>query len=456
MMTTDLTLRRRLTLTVSRPPLAEHAPLAPLAALAALVLLAPRAAADTWSSTQPVVPIADLGTSTKTLVVDGRFKVRDLNVIVTLMHGDTSQLRVRLRSPSGTIATLIEAVPGTGFTHTVLDDESGAPLPSGSAPYTGSFRPASSLSVFDDEPALGAWALSVDDLSAGVAGTLRCFSLAFNGSTYVAADVPVPLPLEGPAASTLAVPDAFVVADAEVTMTLQHFSTGDLWLSLLPPEPAPPSILLIANEGGPSFGFLGTTLDDQATDPIELAAPSYLGRFPPHAGTLGLGALTGFGSAGDWTLDIFDQDFEDSGVLDAWSLHLVPVKPCGNEASAPNYGAGLAGTLGVPELTADDPVLGETVHVTLGNSSGVLAPALLMGAFAPAALPFKGGTLLVSPAFALQVPLFVVPPAITLNASVPASAFLCGQSLYLQTLQADAGAPHGVALSRGLELSFGN
>ena len=130
--------------------------------------------------------------------------------------------------------------------------------------------------------------------------------------------------------------------------------------------------------------------------------------------------------------------------------------PCGNEATAPNYGAGLAGTLGVPELTADDPVLGETVHVTLGNSSGAPAPALLMGAFAPASLPFKGGTLLVSPAFAFQVPLLAVPPAVTLSASVPADPFLCGQSLYLQLLQADAGAPHGVALSRGLELHFGN
>ena len=426
------------------------------ASLLPLALLAAPAAADTWTSQAPVVALPDLGTASKTLVVGDSFKVRDLNVIVTLVHGDTSQLRVRLRSPSGTIATLIEAVPGTGFTHTVLDDESGTLLPSGSAPYTGSFQPTSPLSGFDDEPALGTWTLSVDDLSAGVHGTMRCFSLAFNGSTYVAGDTPLALPLWGFTSSIQGVPDSFVIADAEVTLTLQHTWTSDLSLKLFPPTPM--SIELIDNVGGGAVfgGFLGTTIDDQATDPIAPAFPAFLGRFPPPATSIGLDALSGTGSAGNWRLEILDNDPQDQGVLHAWSLHLVPVQPCGNEASAPNYGAGLAGTLGVPELTADDPVLGETVHVTLGNSSGAPAPALLMGAFAPAALPFKGGTLLVSPAFAFQLPLLVVPPAVTLNASVPADPFICGQSLYLQLLQADAGAPHGVALSRGLELHFGN
>ena len=421
--------------------------------LSILGALAAPAAADTFTSTAPLVPLPDTGTATKTLVVDSAFAIRDVNVIVTLQHTALSQLRLVLRHPDGTSVLLVHGATGGALTHTVLDDEAAGPL-AGSPPYTGAFQPASPLSDFDDKPAAGAWTLDVEDDVAGGTGTLRGFSLAFNGVTRVSPDVPKRIFDESIFVSELAVGDDLVVADAEVTVTITHGWTSDLEVQLLLPSSL--RVTLTEDQGGfaPGGGFLGTTFDDEATTPLFTAAPLFLGRFPPMPASPPLSAADGSSSAGLWGLRVWDDELEGQGTLDGWSLHLVPQPLCAGQAGATAYGAGLAGTLGVPALESDHPVLGEALHLVLGSSSGAPAPGLLVLGLAPATLPFKGGTLLVSPA--LQVPLLSVPPAMSLSATLPASASLCGQHLYLQWIQADAGAPAGVALSVGLDLLLGS
>jgi subtilisin-like proprotein convertase family protein len=358
-----------------------------------------------------------------------------------------------LRHPDGTAVVLIDGAVGGACTHTVLDDEALGPL-SGAPPYTGAFRPASPLSAFDDKPAAGAWTLEVEDDVAGGSGTLRGFSLAFNGLTRVSPDVPHPILDESAFVSELAVADDLVVADAEVTLTITHGWTSDLEVQLI--LPSFQRVTLAEDQGGfaPGAGFLGTTFDDEATASLGLAFPLFLGRFLPMPTSLPLSAVDGASSAGLWGLRVRDDELEGQGTLDGWSLHLVPQTLCPGQAAATAYGAGLAGTLGAPALASDHPVLGEPLHLELGNSSGAPAPGLLVLGLAPAALPFKGGTLLVSPA--LQVPLVSVPPSLSLSATLPATASLCGQHLYLQWIQADPGAPGGIALSAGLELLLGS
>jgi hypothetical protein len=65
----------------------------------------------------------------------------------------------------------------------------------------------------------------------------------------------------------------------------------------------------------------------------------------------------------------------------------------------------------------------------------------------------KGGTLLVAPF--LTVPLALPVGGLTLSGAIPDDASLYGFDLYLQALEADAGASKGISFTRGLDLYFG-
>lgn len=134
--------------------------------------------------------------------------------------------------------------------------------------------------------------------------------------------------------------------------------------------------------------------------------------------------------------------------------------PCSGRFLA--YGAGLAGSGGVlPELRAVfSPCPGASVALEmrhlLGGSHGSLAWGLQ-----PAALPFKGGALLVNigpPGGLIPMAFPGVGPgggALTLPFTFPDDPALSGVSIYLQVLAADPGAPRGVSQSNGLREQIG-
>jgi WD40 repeat protein len=120
-----------------------------------------------------------------------------------------------------------------------------------------------------------------------------------------------------------------------------------------------------------------------------------------------------------------------------------------------NYGVGYSGTLGIPNLTASaNPVFGTTFDVDVDNSLGAATPALLLAGLNQASIPTSaGGTLLVD--ILLIAPIVVAAGGDALSASIPQDPALCGVSLDLQVLEADAGAPHGISFTPGLDLVFG-
>jgi hypothetical protein len=127
------------------------------------------------------------------------------------------------------------------------------------------------------------------------------------------------------------------------------------------------------------------------------------------------------------------------------------------------YGAGLAGSGGLlPTLTGEGcPGLGLTPKARIANALGG-ATAWVVGGPAPAALAFKGGTLLVDPVSALIVPLPLSGPAgvpgagtLVLTIPLPDLPIYLGVTLRLQTLVPDAAAPAGWAMTAGLELTIG-
>lgn len=163
--------------------------------------------AITASYTGPPVPIPDgdvAGVNIPLQVTGFSGFINDLNfridgtsctttegaTTVGLDHTWVSDLVLRLISPSGTTVRLINRTDGSAnnFCNTVLDDEaSGISIQSVSgtnAPFSGTFKPAESLGLFDGENPNGTWTLNVSDNEAFDVGNVRAFSLVLSPVQY--------------------------------------------------------------------------------------------------------------------------------------------------------------------------------------------------------------------------------------------------------------------------------
>jgi len=119
-----------------------------------------------------------------------------------------------------------------------------------------------------------------------------------------------------------------------------------------------------------------------------------------------------------------------------------------------NYGAGHAGTLGVPALTLTaDPEFGATFSLQVDNSVGQWTVAFLAVGTTQASLPLAGGTLLV---LLLQVlPIGLPPSGFPIVCTVPYENDLFGVVVDVQAVEIDPGASQGLSFTPGLELVFG-
>lgn len=124
------------------------------------------------------------------------------------------------------------------------------------------------------------------------------------------------------------------------------------------------------------------------------------------------------------------------------------------DASWENYGNGLAGTNGVPELTlSGDPNIGMDVAVNIGNSRGVPTLCVFFVGLSETSIPLLGGQFLVNPLTQFS---FVVPPSgVALPVTMPTDYNLDGVELYNQIVEEDPGGVFGVSISRGLKMTFG-
>ena len=165
-----------------------------------------------------------------------------------------------------------------------------------------------------------------------------------------------------------------------------------------------------------------------------------------------------FGATGVYTLFIAAHNWESTGWYTAsLACRSWPFVPCDTVARSSNYASGVAGTNGVPTLTTSaPPVIGTSIDLQIGNCSGTTTTVLLLTGLSSAVDPFTGysGNILV--AQPTVTALYPVPPAgTTLTFAIPNSPLLRGLAVPAQTLVIDAGAPFGVALSRGLMVLLG-
>jgi WD40 repeat protein len=124
-------------------------------------------------------------------------------------------------------------------------------------------------------------------------------------------------------------------------------------------------------------------------------------------------------------------------------------------ASWTNYGAGLAGTLGIPALVAQNPpTLGTTLTIDVGNSYGLATTLALFFGFQTTDVPLKGGHLLVQPAALFIVPIGAA--GMSFSSEIPEDEAICGVEVFLQALELDPGAVKGISFSAGLDLVVGH
>ena len=106
-------------------------------------------------------------------------KVGDVNVRLSMLHTFDGDLSITLISPAGTAVSLSNRLGGGGddFTNTVFDDEAGSSISTGTAPFTGSYRPSSPLNAVDGQSLTGTWTLRVEDLAGIDSGSMTSWSL---------------------------------------------------------------------------------------------------------------------------------------------------------------------------------------------------------------------------------------------------------------------------------------
>jgi hypothetical protein len=127
------------------------------------------------------IPILDHQTAIDSVqvVLGNWYYVFDVNVrIDTVLHTWDADLTFYLRK--GTIGVnIINKVGGSGdnFIGTVLNDSATAELPSGVAPFTGTYKPSNPLAAFITQSPDGYWKLVITDTAGGDTGVLKRWCL---------------------------------------------------------------------------------------------------------------------------------------------------------------------------------------------------------------------------------------------------------------------------------------
>ncbi len=134
-----------------------------------------------FPSTDTPVPIPDNNAAgvTSTIVVPDGVIVADVNVEVDITHPFAGDLELYLITPAGEQILLADmrGDDGDNYTDTIFDDEAATSIVSGTAPFTGAFRPERPLSAADGLGAAGTWRLKVVDLGPTDFGTLDGWTL---------------------------------------------------------------------------------------------------------------------------------------------------------------------------------------------------------------------------------------------------------------------------------------
>src|SRR5262249_18414814 len=128
----------------------------------------PKVIADNTTITSNSPTISGAGAVTKAVVTIGNIThTYDGDLVLTLIAPNNATVLLANRRGTG----------GDNFINTVFDDAAATPIGSGTAPFTGSFKPEGPLSALNGVSANGVWMLQVADQANIDTGFLNSWSL---------------------------------------------------------------------------------------------------------------------------------------------------------------------------------------------------------------------------------------------------------------------------------------
>ena len=146
-------------------------------------------ATNLFESTNVPMAIADASTTYSDLAIDlaGSNVIRDVDVRIRINHTYDKDLVLALQHPDGSEVLLVNRRGGRydnfgagecgSAVYTVLDQSAAGSITNGSAPFAGTYRPESSLDMFNGKPVNGTWRLRMKDSYAKNVGTNLCWSI---------------------------------------------------------------------------------------------------------------------------------------------------------------------------------------------------------------------------------------------------------------------------------------
>jgi subtilisin-like proprotein convertase family protein/outer membrane biosynthesis protein TonB len=154
-------------------------------------------------------------------------------------------------------------------------------------------------------------------------------------TTYPSGDLGTAIPSDNTTTlfSTINVSgSSYPLSDVNVgPLNITHAFVPDLDVHLNSPDNV--RVELFTDVGGSGADFMDTFLDDSSPNSIGSASPPFTGTFSPEGS---LSAFNGGGSAGDWRLEIFDDNAAEFGTLDDWTLELCQaVEPSPSPTDVP-------------------------------------------------------------------------------------------------------------------------
>ena len=233
---------------------------------------------------------------------------------VGIDHSWVNDLRVTLRSPSGTTVQVIRHTDGSGnnFCQTILDDSGATSIQSvvtANAPFTGTFTPLSPLSAFAGEPADGVWKLQAQDFFNLDTGNIRAFSLLITPAVCNAATLaPEPMAVDAHATAGDSSNHNGVFEPGETVQV------APAWLNTSGATPLTPTGTASLFAGG---GVATYTLTDPTAAYGTIAPGSTVDC---SAGDCYLFTATGTRPTQHW--DATFKESLSSGVAKTWTLHL--------------------------------------------------------------------------------------------------------------------------------------
>ncbi|HUQ07251.1 MAG TPA: DUF4215 domain-containing protein [Kofleriaceae bacterium] len=295
--------------------------------------------------------------------------VRKVITSFDITHPFDGDVDIFLSSPFGVQRDLSTDQTGVNYRRTVLSDAGATSITSGTAPYTGTFRPEQTISNaagFANQSAAGRWVLRVSDDAGGDTGTLNGWTLALCidplatsvcGNGYIEASetcddgnavasdgcsatcqleltcaVGTPVITRSSVVTPLFIPDsnttgvsmpiavstAGTVRNVVVVLgAVSHQNDDHLDLSLVPPASA--AIDLSSDNGASGDDYVSTVLDDTAPTVVSSGTAPFRGRFRPETALVGANNQA---ATGAWNLKAVDDSSGEAGVLHSWVLGL--------------------------------------------------------------------------------------------------------------------------------------